>query len=156
MTHSTMALAAACLLVGLGGANAAAQDKPLKKSDLPAAVLKAAEEQGKGAVVRGYSSETKGGQLEYEIALTVHGRSRDVSVAADGSIIEIEQQVALDSVPAAVRAGLRVKAGAGQIAKVESITKHGTIVAYEAQLRTGTKRSEVQVGPDGKPLDHEE
>jgi hypothetical protein len=156
MTHYTMALSAACLLAGLGGANAAAQDKPLKKSDLPAAVLKTAEEQSNGAVVRGYSSEIEDGQLEYEIALTVHGRSRDVSIAADGSIIEIEEQVALDSVPAAVREGLHTKAGAGKITKVESITKHGTIVAYEAQLRTGTKRSEVQVGPDGKPLDHEE
>jgi hypothetical protein len=29
-------------------------------------------------------------------------------------------------------------------------------MAYEAQVRTGTKRSEIQVGPDGKPLAHEE
>jgi hypothetical protein len=156
MAHSTVALAAACLLAGLRGANAAAQDQPFTKSDLPGAVRKAAEEQGKGAVVRGYSSKTEGGQLEYEIALTIHGRSRDVSIAADGGIIAIEEQVALDSVPAAVREGLYIKAGAGQITNVESITKHGTIVAYEAQLRTGSKRSEVQVGPDGKPLDHEE
>ena len=30
------------------------------------------------------------------------------------------------------------------------------LVAYEAQVTTNGKRSEVQVGPDGKPLDHEE
>jgi hypothetical protein len=29
-------------------------------------------------------------------------------------------------------------------------------VAYEAQVMTGGKKSEVQVGPDGKPLNHEE
>ena len=40
--------------------------------------------------------------------------------------------------------------------KVESITKHDKVVAYEAQVITNGKRSEVQVGPDGKPLDHEE
>jgi hypothetical protein len=40
--------------------------------------------------------------------------------------------------------------------KVESITKHDRLVAYEAKVLTGTKKSEIQVGPDGKPLDHEE
>jgi hypothetical protein len=48
------------------------------------------------------------------------------------------------------------KAGKGKILEVESITKHDRLVAYEAKILTGTKKSEVQVGPDGKPLDHEE
>jgi len=42
------------------------------------------------------------------------------------------------------------------ILKVESITKKDKLVAYEAQVDTSGKKSEVQVGPDGKPLDHEE
>jgi hypothetical protein len=29
-------------------------------------------------------------------------------------------------------------------------------VAYEAKVSTNGKKSEVQVGPDGKPLEHEE
>lgn len=140
----------------VAGTSAAAQEKRLKKSGLPAAVQKAADEQSKGATVRGYSSETENGQLEYEVAMTVNGRGRDVSFAADGSILEIEQEVALDSLPAAVQTGLRKVAGAGHITKVESLTKHGALVAYEAQVRTGTKRSEVQVGPDGQRLAHEE
>ena len=138
------------------GSSASAQDKRLKRSDLPAAVQKAADEQTKGATVRGYSSETENGRLEYEVAMTVNGRSRDVSFAADGSVLEIEQEILVDSLPAAVRSALAQKAGTGRITKVESLTKHGTVVAYEAQVRTGTKRSEVQVGPDGQPLAHEE
>jgi hypothetical protein len=39
---------------------------------------------------------------------------------------------------------------------VESITIHGKLVAYEAKVDTNGKRSEIQVSPDGKPLDHEE
>lgn len=145
-------------LIGLcmASTSAAAQEKRVKRSDLPAAVQKAADEQSKGATVRGYSSETENGELEYEVAMTVNGRSRDVSFAADGSILEIEQEVAVDSLPTAVHAALVQKAGAGRIMRVESLTKHGTLVAYEAQVRTGTKRSEVQVGPDGQALPHEE
>jgi hypothetical protein len=29
------------------------------------------------------------------------------------------------------------------------------LVAYEAQVLTGGKKSEIQVGPDGAPLAHE-
>jgi hypothetical protein len=128
----------------------------MKRSELPAAVQKTADEQSAGAKVRGYSTETENGQVEYEVAMTVRGHSRDVTIAADGSVLEVEDQVALDSLPDAVRTGLRQLAGAGRITKVESLTKHGTLVAYEAQVHTGTKRSEIQVGPDGKSLAHPE
>jgi Flp pilus assembly protein TadG len=140
----------------VAGTSAAAQDKRLTKSDLPVAVQRAADEQSKGATVRGYSSETENGQLQYEVAMTVNGRGRDVTFAADGSLLEIEQEVRIDSLPAAVQSGLQKLAGAGHITKVESLTKRGALVAYEAQVRTGTKRSEVQVGPDGRRLAHEE
>jgi hypothetical protein len=144
------------VLTGTIATRAAAQEKPLKRSDLPAAVQKTADAQSAGATVRGYSSETDEGQLEYEVAMTVHGHGRDVTIAPDGSILEIEEEVALDSLSAAVREGLQQRAGSGKIGKVESLTKHGAIVAYEAHVLTGTKKSEVQVGPDGKPLAHEE
>ena len=40
--------------------------------------------------------------------------------------------------------------------KVESIKKHEKLVAYEAKVEKDGKKKEVQVGPDGKPLAHEE
>jgi len=55
-----------------------------------------------------------------------------------------------------VQSGLQEKAGKGKLGKVESITKHDKLVAYEAKVTTNGKKSEIQVGPDGKPLDHEE
>ena len=154
-TQSTIAL---LLLTCMIAAQAASQEreKKLKRSDLPAAVRKTVDQESQGATIRGYSSETNDGQLEYEVALTVRGHNKDVSIAADGSLLEIEEEVALDSLPAPVRDGLRQLAGSGRITRVESLTKHGAIVAYEAQVRTGAKRSEIQVGPDGTPLAHPE
>jgi hypothetical protein len=133
-----------------------AQEKKIKKSDLPAAVQKTADEQSKGATVRGYNSEVEDGKTIYEVELTVNGHSRDVSISPAGEVVEVEEEVALDSLPAEVRGGLQTKAGAGKITKVESLTKKGKLVAYEAQVRTNGKKSEVQVGPDGKPLAHPE
>jgi hypothetical protein len=132
------------------------KEKKLKRSELPAAVQRTADAQSAGATVKGYSSEEDNGQVVYEVAMTVRGHGRDVLIGSDGTVLEIEEEVALDSLPAAVRAGLRALAGSGSITKVESLTKRGILVAYEAHVKTGDRRSEIQVGPDGKPLAHPE
>jgi hypothetical protein len=133
-----------------------AQEKHLKKSDLPATVQKVADQQSQGATVRGYASETEDGKLQYEIALIVDGHTKDVAIAPDGTINEIEEQVFLDKLPSSVRDALQKKAAPGKIVQVESLTKHAQLVAYEAQVTTAGKKSEIQVGLDGRPLSHPE
>jgi len=148
-----VALAASGLLLA---GTASAQEKKIKRSDLPPAVEKTVAAQSEGATIKGFSTEKEKGQTLYEVEMMVNGHSKDISMAADGSIVEIEEQVVLDALSADVKAGLQTKAGKGKILKVESLTKKGKLVAYEAQVETNGKKSEVQVGPDGKPLDHEE
>ena len=133
-----------------------AAEKKISQANLPPAVQKAAQEHNKGATVKGYSQDNENGQLEYEMEMTVNGHSKDVAFSPDGSVLEVEEQAEMAALPASVQSGLKNKADKGSITKVESITKHGAIVAYEAQVRTMGKHSEIQVGPDGKPLDHEE
>ena len=88
-------------------------EKKLKRADLPAAVRKTVDQESQGATIRGYSSEIDDGQLVYEVEMRVHGHGRDVLIGADGSVLEIEVEVALDSLPAAVKAGLLQLAGSG-------------------------------------------
>ncbi len=137
-------------------ASAEDTEKKIKRSDLPPAVEKTVVEQSNGATIRGFSEEKENGQTSYEVEMMVNGHSKDVQIDPSGAVIEVEEQVAINALPAAVRNGLQAKAGAGDLTKVESITKKDRLVAYEAQVLTGKKKSEVQVGPDGKPLDHEE
>ena len=152
-TNYLVALAACCLLLA---GTASAQEKKIKRSDLPPAVEKTVAAQSAGATIKGFSTEKEKGQVFYEAEMMVNGHSKDVLIAADGSIAEVEEQVTMDSLSAEVKAGLRAKAGKGKILKLESITKKDKLVAYEAVVETDGKKSEVQVGPDGKPLDHEE
>ena len=135
---------------------AVAQEKKIKRSELPAAVEKTVVEQSKGATIRGFNQEQENGQTTYEAELIVNGHSKDVQMDANGTILEVEEQVDFQALPAEVQAGLQAKAGSRKITKVESITKKDKLVAYEAKVLTDGKKSEVQVGPDGKPLDHEE
>jgi hypothetical protein len=144
-----------CILLSFS-AIGSAKDKPLTKSQLPLPVRKTADEQSKGATVRGYSSEVENGKLEYEVQLTVNGRSRDVTIAPDGHVLEVEDEVPQDELPAPVREAIQKRAGSATVLKVESLTKGGKLVAYEAHVRNGAKRSEIQVGPNGEPLAHPE
>ena len=149
-------IAVTLLIITTLGSQASAQERKVRRSQLPAAVQRAAAEQSKGANVRGYSTEKDNGQVVFEVEMTVRGHSRDVTIDSSGNVLEVEEQVVFDSLPEAVRSGLRQLASSGRITKVESLTKRGTLVAYEAQVRTRAKRSEIQVGPDGKPLQHPE
>jgi len=131
-------------------------EKKINRADLPPAVEKTVAAQTQGATIRGFNEEQENGKTYFEAELTVNGHSKDVLIDPTGAVVEIEEQVEFASLPAAVQSGLQTKAGSGKLGKVESITKHDKIVAYEAKVMTNGKRSEVQVGPDGKPLDHEE
>ncbi|MFI5094525.1 MAG: hypothetical protein WCE50_09005 [Candidatus Acidiferrum sp.] len=149
-----LAVFAAGILLFTG--TASAQERKIKRSELPPAVEKTVAAQSAGATIRGFSTERENGQTLYEVEMTVNGHGKDVSMTANGSIVEVEEQVALDSLSPEVKAGLQAKAGKGKILKIESLTKKDKLVAYEAQVVTNGKRSEIQIGPDGKPLDHEE
>ncbi len=137
-------------------ASAAAQEKKIKRSDLPPAVEKTVAAQSVGASIKGFSKENEKGQTYYEAEMIVKGHTKDVLIDINGNIVEVEEQVAMDALPADVKAGLQARAGEGKLVKVETITKKDKLVAYEAQVSKGGKKSEVQVGPGGKPLDHEE
>ena len=147
-------------VVILGGALCAtmvmSQEKKIKRSDLPPAVEKTVAAQSTGATIKSFSTEKENGETLYEAEMTVGGHSKDVTMNAQGEVVEVEEEVAMDNLPAAVKSGLLSKAGKGKITRVESLTKKGKLVAYEAQVNSNGKKSEAQVGPEGQPLDHKE
>jgi len=136
--------------------NAEEREKKIRRADLPPAVEQTVAAQSHGAAIQGFSQERENGEMFYEAELTVNGHSKDILIDANGMIAEIEEQVDFESLPGAVKQGLQAKAGKRQIVKVESLTKRGKLVAYEAKVHGAGKTSEIQVGPDGKNLDHEE
>jgi len=153
-TSGTICLAIAA--VSLCATLVFSQEKKIQRSDLPAAVEKTVASQSAGATIRGFSQEVEKGETFYEAEMVVNGHSKDVLIDSNGGIAEVEEEVAPGSLPEAVKNGLQAKAGKGKLGKVESLTKHDRLVAYEAVVNTNGKKSEIQVGPDGQALDHEE
>jgi uncharacterized membrane protein YkoI len=121
----------------------------IKMKDLPAAVRKTVEEQSKGATLRGLSKEVEAGKTYYEAELKVDGRNKDVLIDPAGAVVEIEEEVTLDSLPEPARAAIEKQAGKRKIKGVESVTKNNKIVAYEAKVQDRGKASEIKIAPDG-------
>ena len=147
--HFKMTLGAVALTIG--SINAFASEKPVKMKDLPPAVQRTVQEQSKGATIRGLSTEVEHGKTIYEVEMTVNGHGKDVSMDASGAVLEVEEEVALESIPAAAQAAIKKAAGSGQITKVEKVSG-GKETAYEAGLRKNGKHSEVRVSADGRLL----
>jgi uncharacterized membrane protein YkoI len=135
----------------LGGVSVNGSEKKVKMEDLPAAVQKTVRAQSQGGTVRGLSMEVEKGKTIYEAELTVNGHKKDISMDAAGTVVEVEEEVVLDSIPAAAKAAIQKGAGTGKITLVESVTHGSTVVAYEAHVMKGAKKSEIRVKPDGTP-----
>ncbi|MGD0010856.1 MAG: hypothetical protein ABSE93_20220 [Terriglobia bacterium] len=139
------------LMVTLGFTAGLASEKATTMKDLPAAVQRTVQEQSKGAAILHLSREVEGGKTVYEVEMKVKGRGKDVTIDGSGAVLEVEEEVALESIPGAARAAIKKATGSGQITKVETVTE-GNQLAYEAHLRKDGKRSEVKVSGDGRLL----
>lgn len=126
-------------------------EKKLEKKDLPPAVRSAIEAETKGATIKGYAKEVEKGKTFYEVEMVVDGRTRDVTFSESGQVASIEQEVALDSLPAAAREALQKAAGDGKIALVEMVTAGGK-TTYEAHIQQGKKSKEIKIDDAGKTL----
>jgi len=148
MSTSIIYLALPALLVASG---VSAAEKRVKMESLPPAVQKTVQEQAKGATIRGLSIEIEDGKTFYEAELKVNGHNKDVLIDPNGAVVEVEEEVALDSLPAAAKDAIQKHAAKGKIVLVESVSKNDALVAYEAKIKTAGKTSEIAVKPDGSP-----
>ncbi len=126
--------------------------RKLNVKQLPPAVQKTVQEQTKGATIRGLSKEVENGKTQYELETMVNGRSRDLLIDPAGKVLEVEEEVDLLKLPAAVQAEIKRSLGQGKVLKLESVTRDGVVTGYEASVEKVGKKSSVALSPDGKEL----
>ena len=126
-----------------------AVEAKVKLNQLPAAVQAAMQSQTAGATILGASKEQEDGRMTYEVETKRDGKGRDLTFTESGALLEIEQEVDLDSIPKPAKQGIQKRLGGGTVKKVESV-KQGSKISYEADIRmkSGQER-EVKVGADG-------
>lgn len=132
----------------LTGAAAAANKLTLK--DLPPAVQKTVQETATGSEITSIVKEREKGVSQYEVETMLNGKHRDFEVDSKGVLLVVEEETALDNIPAPAKAGILKKVGDGKLGVVETVTKPGTETMYEAAYTTKAgKKAEVLVKADG-------
>ncbi len=116
---------------------------------LPAAVQAAIRHNLTGEI-RNIHKEIENGLEQYEVESLVDGKKRDFSVDSQGVLLVVETETTIDAVPSAAKAAILKKAGSGKVIGVETFSKPGQPMMYEATYtnEAGQKR-EVLVKADG-------
>ncbi|MCX6602238.1 MAG: hypothetical protein NTV52_01445 [Acidobacteria bacterium] len=138
------------LLVAAVAGLATAKSIDVKK--LPPAVQKTVQEQTKGAEIKNISKEKEKGAWQYEVETMRNGKHRDFNVAADGTLIVVEEEVGIGDIPAAAKAAIEKKVGTGKLTTVEAVTKGGTTVYEGIYTDKRGKKIEVVVKADGEEV----
>lgn len=124
-------------------------EKRITEQDLPPAVERTVIEKSQGATIRKLSTEVENGERRYRAELSVDGHERDISMDKTGGIIEVEEQISIDAVPAIVRREIDKATAGGTVTRVDSVTRNGVLVGYEATAKRGQRHWEIRLSPDG-------
>src|SRR5262245_125276 len=113
-----------------------ADEEKISAERLPAAVKKAVHKKFPEAKFRGAAKEVEDGKTTYEVLLTVEGRAVDVSLDAEGEILEIEKEIAAEKLPRAVRRRLAARYPGAKIEKAEELIEgEDGPVRYEVAIK---------------------
>lgn len=132
-----------------------AGEKKITRKEVPAAILSAFEKAYPKAAIRGFSREEEEGKTLYEVESLEGKTTRDILYAADGKIAEIEEGIAVNDLPAAVRETVSKEYPKGKVVKAEKVT-HESVVEYEVHVTVGKTRHSLVVDPAGKVVEKDD
>lgn len=133
-------------------AKPAEQERKVQASALPPAAMAALKRLADGAPFTEFAEEVEHGSTFYEGSWKAPGGTNvDALVTPTGDLVELEEQVAVDKVPAAIVD--EVKKTAGPDASLFFEKK--TMILYEVKFRKENRRHEILYAPDGRMLQQE-
>lgn len=163
-------MGAAVMVLALLGAATLSADEGCKKEkakvELPEAAAKAIKAAFPDATIDEVEIDNEDGMKLFEVELKQGKAEIEVSVAPDGTIVEIETEVALKDVPAAAAAVISKAAEGAQIKEIAKEETRAEVkkndngvaklvkletpkIAYEAELVKGDQKGEIEVAADG-------
>lgn len=87
----------------------------------------------------------------YGVDARVDGRLKAITFDPQGTIVAIQEEVALSAAPAAVQAAIEREAKGRRVTKVSTVTQKGALLYYVAAVEQDGKTTEVRVALDGQP-----
>jgi hypothetical protein len=125
----------------------AESEREVTEAHVPAAALAMLKKLAAGAQITTFAEEVEHGSTFYEGSWKAPtGRNMDVLVTPTGDLVNIEEKITIDQVPAAVRKAARKQAGMNASLKFEK----KTMILYEAKFKKAEKKRELLLTPDGR------
>ena len=140
--------AALCCVVILIASPSQAQETVIKKQDVPKNIRDAFQKDYPQVKTIGYSKEIVDGTVFYEIESTEADIHRDVTYAADGSLVSVEETLPFEEMPEAVRATISSEYPKATIGRCEKVTKSST-TEYEILVSLGKIKHELVLDETG-------
>jgi hypothetical protein len=131
-------------------AKPAAPKSAAAKIAVPPAIDAAFKKAYPNATIKNVSKEKENGREQYEVESIDSGKARDLIYLADGTVVEMEEELTDAQFPAPAAAAIKARYPNATITKREKLTiTKGNVVQYEAAL-AGAKVKEVVLTADGK------
>jgi hypothetical protein len=135
---------------------ATADEEKVALDKLPQGVVDAVKTRFPKAKMIEAAKEVEDGKTVYEVTIKSGKRAIDVTVSADGKILSVEKEIAVQEIPKAVTDALSAKYPKATIKSAEEISKPDTVAAYEMVIVTADSQNlEVSFDPQGKFLAEE-
>jgi hypothetical protein len=131
---------------------ACAQEKKVTGSAVPAPVLAAFAKAFPRAQIIGYAQDVEDGKTLYEVESKEGAIHRDVTFEPDGTLVVVEESIAVKDLPAPVRAALAKEKGRCELA--EKLIR-GKALQYEFHMKDGANEYEVVMDAGGKVVKRE-
>jgi hypothetical protein len=129
---------------------AASKEAKSAKVGVPPAIEAAFKKAFPKATIKNVAKEKENGREQYEVESLDQGLARDLIYLADGSLVEMEEEMSAADFPPAVVAAIKARYSAATITKREKLTiTKGNVVQYEAAI-SGAAVKEVILTGDGK------
>ena len=140
-------------LIAFGQAKPAAgeQERKVKEAEVPKAALDALKKIAEKAAITEFAEEIEHDHKFFEGSWKGPDGNVDCLVTESGDLVEIEEIIPAEKVPAAPRAAAEKEAG--KDAKLTWEKK--TVIMYEVHYKKGDKLQEMILTPDGRRY-HEE
>ena len=131
-----------------------AQEQSIKKKEMPKGILASFQKAYPKAKTVGFSKETDEGEVFYEIESTEGTIHRDVTYAADGSLLSVEETLPLDQLPEPVRSTISNEYPGAKVTRCEKVTKPSS-TEFEVVVSSGKQNYELVLSEDGTVLKKE-
>lgn len=145
-----IALAASFAIFSL---HADADDKELKKNQVPQPVLDAFAKAWPNAKVKGFEQETRDGKTVIEIEFKENGVTHEHCYSSDGTLLGIGEEIRVADLPPAVVEAINKAHPNARIKEAErKLSPNGTLSHFEVEIKVGGKELELEIDRDGKIL----